>query len=87
MSNFDPNAIIRGAQLTLVGGIAHLHQTVAEHQLNHMLAHRALQNPALFTSDHYRQVGLAVLAGLAIRLIIAIPVSSGLPCDGGNRQH
>ncbi|KAF2102238.1 transmembrane protein UsgS [Rhizodiscina lignyota] len=55
MSNFDPNAIIRGAQLTLVG------------------AHRALQNPKLFTSDHYRQAAIAVAAGLAIRLIIAIP--------------
>lgn len=55
MSNFEPNAIIRGAQLTLVG------------------ANRALQNPALFTSDHYRQAALAVLAGIVIRLIIAIP--------------
>ncbi|KAF2807987.1 transmembrane protein UsgS [Mytilinidion resinicola] len=56
MSNFDPNAILRGAQLTLVG------------------AHRALQNPGLFTSDHYRQAAIAVAAGIAIRIIIAIPV-------------
>lgn len=28
MSNFDPNAILRGAQLTVVGG-KHLQQTVA----------------------------------------------------------
>ncbi|OAX80708.1 hypothetical protein ACJ72_04947 [Emergomyces africanus] len=56
MSNFEPNAIIRGAQLTLVG------------------AHRALQNPSLFKSEHYRQAALAVCAGIAIRLIIAIPV-------------
>ncbi|KAF1816154.1 transmembrane protein UsgS [Eremomyces bilateralis CBS 781.70] len=56
MSNFDINAILRGAQLTLVG------------------AHRALQNPALFTSDHYRQAVLAVVSGLAIRIIISIPV-------------
>ncbi|KKY26568.1 putative transmembrane protein [Diplodia seriata] len=55
MSNFEPNAIIRGAQLTVVG------------------ANRALQNPALFTSDHYRQAALAVLAGILIRLLIAIP--------------
>ncbi|KAI9708310.1 MAG: hypothetical protein M1820_004014 [Bogoriella megaspora] len=55
-SGFDPNAILRGAQLTLVG------------------AHRALQNPGLFTSDHYRQAALAVVAGIAIRLIIAVPV-------------
>ncbi|PGG98160.1 hypothetical protein GX51_06947 [Blastomyces parvus] len=56
MSNFEPNAIIRGAQLTLVG------------------AHRALQNPSLFKSEHYRQAALAVCAGIAIRLIISIPV-------------
>ncbi|QSS60994.1 transmembrane protein [Histoplasma capsulatum] len=56
MSNFEPNAIIRGAQLTLVG------------------AHRALQNPSLFKSQHYRQAALAVCAGIAIRLIISIPV-------------
>ncbi|OCK79196.1 hypothetical protein K432DRAFT_394126 [Lepidopterella palustris CBS 459.81] len=56
MSNFDANAILRGAQLTLVG------------------AHRALQNPGLFTSNHYRQAALAVAAGIAIRLIISIPI-------------
>ncbi|KAK2782574.1 hypothetical protein FQN53_009707 [Emmonsiellopsis sp. PD_33] len=57
MSNFEPNAIIRGAQLTLVG------------------AYRALQNPSLFKSEHYRQAALAVSAGLAIRLIVSIPVT------------
>ncbi|KAM0348295.1 hypothetical protein ACHAPU_004263 [Fusarium lateritium] len=56
ISHFDPNTVIRGAQLTLVG------------------AHRALQNPALFTTDHYRQAAIAVLAGLAIRLIITVPI-------------
>lgn len=56
MSNFDPNAILRGAQLTLVG------------------AHRALQNPELFTTKHYRQAAIAVCAGLAIRIIINIPI-------------
>jgi hypothetical protein len=56
MSNFDINAILRGAQLTLVG------------------AHRALQNPELFTSKHYRQAALAVAAGVAIRIIVALPV-------------
>ncbi|KAF2147526.1 uncharacterized protein K452DRAFT_348205 [Aplosporella prunicola CBS 121167] len=55
MPNFEPAAIVRGAQLTLVG------------------ANRALQNPGLFTSKHYRQAALAVVAGLAIRLIISIP--------------
>lgn len=56
VSNFDPNAILRGAQLTLVG------------------VHRALQNPALFTSDHYRQAAVAVAAGVAIRILVAVPV-------------
>lgn len=56
MSNFDPNAILRGAQLTLVG------------------ANRALQNPNLFTGSHYRQAAIAVCAGLAIRIIVNIPI-------------
>lgn len=56
MSNFDPNAILRGAQLTFVG------------------AHRALQNPELFTTTHYRQAAIAVCAGLAIHIIINIPI-------------
>src|SRR5271168_1162785 len=56
MSNFDPNAIIRGAQLTLVG------------------AHRALQNPNLFTTTYYRQAALAVCAGLVIRIVIIVPI-------------
>lgn len=55
-TSFEPNAILRGVQLTLVS------------------AYRALQNPALFTSDHYRQAALAVAAGIAIRLLVAIPV-------------
>ena len=53
---FEPNALLRGAQLTLVG------------------AYRALQNPGLFSSDHYRQAALAVVAGIAITLLLAIPV-------------
>lgn len=56
-TSFEPNAILRGAQLTLVG------------------ANRALQNPGLFTSEHYRQAALAVAAGMGIRILIAIPVS------------
>lgn len=61
MSKFEPNAIIRGTQLTLVGTA------------------RALQNPALFTSEHYRQAGIAILGGIAIRLLVAIPVSLAGP--------
>lgn len=56
MSNFDPNAILRGAQLTLVG------------------AFRALQNPKLFESRHYRHAALAVAVGIAIRIVVAAPV-------------
>lgn len=41
---------------------------------DHRPANRALQNPALFTSDHYRQAAIAVAAGVAIRLGISIPV-------------
>ena len=37
-------------------------------------AHRALQNPEIFTSQHYRQAAIAVAAGIAIRLLIALPV-------------
>ncbi|KAK2628859.1 hypothetical protein QTJ16_001962 [Diplocarpon rosae] len=56
VSNFDPNAILRGAQLTVVGAL------------------RALQNPGLFTSEHYKQAAIAVAAGLTIRILIEIPV-------------
>lgn len=59
MSHFEPNAILRGAQLTVVGAL------------------RALKNPDIFTNEHYRQAGLAVLAGIAIRLLVAIPVCLG----------
>ncbi|KJZ75643.1 hypothetical protein HIM_04800 [Hirsutella minnesotensis 3608] len=52
VSHFNPNAVIRGAQLTLVGGKS------------------PLQNPAIFTSGHYRQAACAVLLGVAIRLVI-----------------
>ncbi|CZR57534.1 probable transmembrane protein UsgS [Phialocephala subalpina] len=58
VTNFDPNAILRGAQLTVVGAL------------------RALQNPALFTSEHYKQAAIAVGAGIAIRVAIAIPIIS-----------
>ncbi|KAI0404054.1 formamidase [Xylaria palmicola] len=56
LSNFDINAVLRGAQLTLVG------------------AHRALQNPVIFTNAHYKQAAIAVGAGIAIRLAIAVPI-------------
>lgn len=56
VTNFDPNAILRGAQLTVVGAL------------------RALQNPALFTSEHYKQAAVAVAAGIAIRVAISIPI-------------
>lgn len=33
-----------------------------------------MQNPGIFTNQHYKQAAYAVLAGIAIRLAIAIPV-------------
>lgn len=33
-----------------------------------------MQNPALFTSQHYKQAAYAVATGIAIRIAIAIPV-------------
>mgnify|MGYP001116418319 FL=1 len=44
-----------------------------------MIAHRALQNPDLFTSVHYKQAALAVIIGIIIRLLIALPVHNMLP--------
>ena len=41
-----------------------------------MPAYRALQNPGLFKYEHYRQAALAVCAGIFIRFLIAVPVSS-----------
>jgi len=73
MSNFDPNAILRGAQLTFVGG----ERTAAEYITNktwRLSANRALLNPQVFKHAHYRQAALAVLAGVLIRLIMEIPV-------------
>ncbi|KAI0206022.1 transmembrane protein UsgS [Astrocystis sublimbata] len=43
-------------------------------QLTFVGAHRALQNPAIFTNSHYKQAAIAVGAGLAIRLAITIPI-------------
>lgn len=36
-------------------------------------AYRALQNPRLFNTTLYKQAAIAVAAGFAIRIIIAIP--------------
>ncbi|KAI0879837.1 formamidase [Annulohypoxylon maeteangense] len=43
-------------------------------QLTLVGAHRALQNPSIFTNDHYKQAAIAVAAGIAIRIAIAIPI-------------
>ncbi|KAJ5469649.1 hypothetical protein N7539_009267 [Penicillium diatomitis] len=56
MANFEPNAVIRGFQLTIVGTV------------------RALKNPDLFKSEHFRQAALAVGVGIIIQLIIQIPM-------------
>ncbi|KAI1454647.1 formamidase [Annulohypoxylon moriforme] len=43
-------------------------------QLTLVGAHRALQNPGIFTNDHYKQAAIAVAAGIAIRVAIAVPI-------------
>ncbi|KAF3912240.1 hypothetical protein AA313_de0200953 [Arthrobotrys entomopaga] len=43
-------------------------------QLTLVGAYRALQNPNLFKSRHYKQAALAVLAGLLVRLILDLPI-------------
>jgi len=40
---------------------------------NHVTAYRALQNPALFQFDHYKQALIAVAAGIIIRVLLSIP--------------
>lgn len=73
MSNFAPNAILRGAQLTLVGGKSRLARSHGPAADARCAVHRALQNPGLFTSTHYRQAALAVAGGIAIRILVAVP--------------
>ncbi|CAI7634099.1 unnamed protein product [Penicillium pancosmium] len=60
MSNFEPNAVIRGFQLVVVG-ISNA-------------AVRALTNPELFKYEHFRQAALAVAVGVAIQAIVQIPI-------------
>ncbi|CAK7201866.1 hypothetical protein SEUCBS139899_004581 [Sporothrix eucalyptigena] len=43
-------------------------------QLTFVGAQRALQNPGLWTTQHYRQAAIAVACGIAIRLLIEIPI-------------
>ncbi|KAK0724819.1 hypothetical protein B0H67DRAFT_116091 [Lasiosphaeris hirsuta] len=43
-------------------------------QLTLVGAHRAFQNPNIFTSKHYRQAATAVAAGIAIRVLISFPI-------------
>lgn len=74
ISNFDPNAILRGAQLTIVGGKLAFNSSTLQHKLTGPKAIRALRNPDLFTSDHYKQAAIAVALGIIIRLAIEIPV-------------
>lgn len=40
-------------------------------------ANRAMQNPGIFTNEHYRQAGMALAVGLAIHLVVLVPVSAG----------
>ncbi|MCJ1287674.1 hypothetical protein MMC26_007026 [Xylographa opegraphella] len=73
MKNFDANAILRGIQLTVVGGMAP-ELLFSEALLISQAAYRALQNPGLFKYEHYRQAAIAVGAGIAIRLLISAPI-------------
>ncbi|KAK4136159.1 hypothetical protein BT67DRAFT_448430 [Trichocladium antarcticum] len=43
-------------------------------QLTLVGAHRALQNPGMFTSEHYKQAAYALAGGILIRLAIAVPI-------------
>lgn len=61
-------------------GSFELNSMIRGAQLTLVGAHRALQNPGIFTSHHYRQAAIAVCAGIAIRLAVAIPV-----CSNGSR--
>ncbi|KAK4498160.1 hypothetical protein PRZ48_010816 [Zasmidium cellare] len=54
-------------------GSFELNSIVRGAQLTLVGANRALQNPRLFSSEHYKQAALAVAAGIAIRLLVAIP--------------
>jgi hypothetical protein len=73
MSNLDPNAIIRGMQLTLVGG-KHTFKFQVYFEAYPCIAVRALQNPGLFKYRHYRQAGIAVLAGFCITILVSVPI-------------
>lgn len=67
--------MLRGAQLTVVGGMASLHLRCKQGRLINCEAHRALLNPGLFKHEHYKQALWAVAAGIIINVIIEIPVS------------
>ncbi|VUC34551.1 unnamed protein product [Clonostachys rosea] len=42
-------------------------------QLTLVGAHRALQNPELFSNDHYKQAAMAVGVGIGIRVLVSLP--------------
>ncbi len=73
MSNFEPNAVIRGFQLTVVGSKS---PSPLDEAILTLQAVRALINPRLFKYDHFRQAALAIGVGIIIQLIIQIPVCS-----------
>ncbi len=136
LSSFEMNAVLRGAQLTIVGGTSLLFRCSISSFIHpipsttfvgfiktrsrldilsiyawisiyiyiyiyihiylcvpgltrHAVAHRALQNPAIFNNAHYKQAAVAIGAGLAIRLAIAVPVCCVWPCTSSstNRHH
>jgi hypothetical protein len=84
MSNFEPNAILRGAQLTVVGSMFSRSEIDIARVLTFILiAVRALRNPQLFKHEHFRQAALAVAIGVAIHLVVQIPVGVFRPKYNG----
>ncbi|KAL9090823.1 MAG: hypothetical protein Q9159_001764 [Coniocarpon cinnabarinum] len=70
MSNFDPNAILRGfvdQTYTSMPSLIFTQRSIDS-------SHRALQNPALFKHEHYRQAALAVAVGIIIQAIVSMPL-------------
>ena len=74
-ADFDANAILRGMQLTIVGGNEQDFTSCSAAWVDRMTALRALQNPELFKYEACRQAALAVCAGIAVRLFVTVPVS------------
>ncbi|SPQ25820.1 defb24d9-bced-4526-bf07-28dfa70e7551 [Thermothielavioides terrestris] len=76
MSSVDRSTLLDKDKLRKKFDVSHfdLNAIIRGVQLTLVGAHRALQNPEIFTSQHYKQAAVAVAAGLVIRLLIAFPI-------------